>query len=48
MLPRIMTETIKPKRPKIPANTTGMTDLMMRSDLVIAMEQMPRPALAVP
>ena len=44
----MITATIMPYIPKIPAITTGMTDFIMRSGFSTPMEQIPTPLFAVP
>ena len=44
----MMMAIIMPYMPRIPAMTTGMIDLKIRSGLSAAVSTMPSPALAVP
>ena len=44
----MMMAIIMPYMPRIPAMTTGMIDLKMRSGLSAAVSTIPSPALAVP
>ena len=48
LLPFMMMAMIMPYMPRIPAMTTGMIDLKIRSGLSAAVSTIPSPALAVP